>query len=150
MVALDIFAGVTHLPPSPVPSDVFKLCELASAARAYHLETREPALFCIGCRRWSCPICGPAKRRQLVQQIKDAAPTKFITLTCRHEVSPEHQGRKIAKALPRLMTELREAGITITYLRMLETCKDGYPHFHLLARSPFIATTTSPACSPAL
>lgn len=92
----------------------------------------------LGCRSWTCEICGPKRKALLVYRIVAASPTRFLTLTCRHEGDRATQLERITKALPRLITELRKKHGTIDYFRMLEHCKDGYPHFHLLLRCRFL------------
>lgn len=125
--------------PDAFPDEAFisPLCTQSTAAFALHLELRRSALIAIGCRRWDCEQCGPIKKSQLVARIKAAKPTKFITLTCRHESGPQVQLKKITKALPRLITRIRKTQ-PIEYFRMLEDCVDGYPHYHLLARTDYI------------
>lgn len=91
-----------------------------------------------GCRRWTCDVCGPRRKWQFVLRIVAAKPTRFITLTCTRDNTADEQHQLMVKQLPRLITKLRKTHGPIDYLRMLETCQDGYPHFHLLARSAFI------------
>lgn len=120
-----------------------RLCPTSKGTTALHLNTKDAALFAVGCRSWACPACGPAKKRQLVQRIVKAKPSAFVTLSCRHEGTPQHQHAKIARALPRVIATLRKTlGLDIEYFRMLEECKDGYPHFHLLARTAYIPQKT--------
>lgn len=102
------------------------------------MNTREPRIIAQGCRRWTCPVCGPRRKWQFVLRIVAAKPNRFITLTCTRDEPPSEKLATMVKQLPRLITYLRKTHGTIDYLRMLETCKDGYPHFHLLARSNFI------------
>jgi len=116
----------------------FRICPYASTTDCYERETREPRFIAQGCRKWGCEICGPRRRWLFVLRIRAASPTRFITLTCRHEGEPSDQLRRITRALPRLITTLRKKHGSIEYLRMLETCQDGYPHFHLLARSDYL------------
>jgi len=91
-----------------------------------------------GCHKWSCPVCAPRRKARLVYKIRDASPNRFLTLTCRHEGKPEDQLSTITKALPKTINELRKRHGSIEYLRMLERCADGYPHFHLLIRSGYL------------
>lgn len=120
-----------------------RLCPASKGTTALHLETTDAALFAVGCRNWACPACGPAKKRKLVQRIVRAKPSAFITLSCRHEGTPQHQHNTIARALPRVIAKLRKTlNLNIEYFRMLEECKDGYPHFHLLARTSYIPQAT--------
>lgn len=117
------------------PADTF--CPHTRTSTGYTLETDTRVLLAIGCRKWSCKCCGPKLKARLVHRIVKARPNRMVTLTCRHEEGPAEQHRKIVKALPRLVTQLRSQ-TPIEYLRMLESCVDGYPHFHLLVRSAYI------------
>lgn len=114
------------------------LCPYASTIECYTLDDREPRMIGQGCRKWTCPICGPRRHWQFVQRIRTASPNRFITLTCDRTRDPATQLKRMRTALPRLATALRTSVGTFEYLRMLEQCKDGYPHFHLLARSAFV------------
>jgi len=115
------------------------LCDWSSAATAYHLESREPAFFAIGCRRYSCEICGKMRRRQLINRIKKAEPNRFVTLSVHRNQTIDEAEKNIRKAMPKLAKLIRkEHSHEFEYVRMLEHCRDGYPHFHLLARSNYI------------
>lgn len=95
-------------------------------------------MLALGCRSWTCTVCGPKRKALLVYRIVAASPTRFLTLTCLHTGSKEDQLKTITLALPRLITALRKKHGPIEYFRMLEHCKDGYPHFHLLLRCKFL------------
>lgn len=111
------------------------LCPLATSAT--YLNGSVDYLKSLGCRRKDCPNCNAIKRATLVARIVRAQPTKFITLTCRHELGPQTQLKTITKALPRLVNQIRRTG-ECEYIRVLELCADGYPHYHLLARTAYI------------
>ena len=115
------------------------ICPTASAALAYHIESHDRALFAIGCRAWSCPVCGVVKRQQLIARIQKARPNVFITLSVRHEKGPDYQEKRLRDTFPRLIEWIRRnLELSIEYVRMHEECADGYPHFHLLARASYI------------
>lgn len=116
-------------------------CPHARTARGYELETNARILLATGCRKWTCPYCGPTRKARLIRRIVRAAPNRMLTLTCRHEDGPAEQLARMVKALPRLITYLRRDG-PIEYVRMLEQCVDGYPHFHLLIRSGYLDHAT--------
>ena len=82
-------------------------------------------------------MCSQQRKRQLVARIVRSSPDKFITLTCRHERSPDEQWDTIRKALPKLAKRIRRRQ-EFEYVRMLERCADSFPHFHLLARTAYI------------
>jgi len=114
------------------------ICRHSKSAYATEANTERTALHIVGCRRWTCKLCGPTRRRELVARIVASKPTKFITLTCRHEGGPEVQLKKIVKGLQRVAKWIRKDIGPIEYLRMVEACRDGYPHFHLLARADYV------------
>lgn len=119
-----------------------RLCPRSQAAIANHVDTHDTVLFATGCRRWDCKACGPVKKRLLIQRIVKAQPSTMITLTCRRDTTPACALAKITKSLRRLTTKLRAEHGRIEYFRMTEQCIDGYPHFHLLARMPFVEQAT--------
>lgn len=124
---------------SPRPEDqAHRLCPYATSTTAFQITDRESVYIASGCRRWTCEICGPRKRGQLILRIVRANPSKFITLTCRHEDGPAAQYAKMTKAAPRLWSQLRRIYGEIEYVRLHESCRDGYPHFHFLARAPWM------------
>lgn len=113
------------------------LCPYATATTARNQTTLNAYLLSIGCRRWDCTQCAALRKAHLVRRIVAARPNRFITLTCRHDGTPEQRLHEIKRGLTRLTAELRKQH-EFEYARMLEQCQDGFPHFHLLARSPFI------------
>lgn len=114
------------------------ICPYALARTARRADDLQLALFGAGCNSWDCEICGKRKKFILIKRILGAAPTRFITLTCRHEKSPEAQLKLMKKKLQKLFEKLRAEFGTIEYLKMLEQCKDDYPHFHFLVRSDYL------------
>jgi hypothetical protein len=138
MDSLDIYPGVS--PKLQESSYQRRLCHLSKTAWCFD-ELYRQHMIALGCRRNACAVCGPINRSLLIRRIVKAAPTKFITLTCRHAEGPEFQLAKMRKALPRLINKIRQMQ-KIEYLRMLEWCTDGYPHFHLLARCGYIPQQT--------
>ena len=100
----------------------------------YHaIETR--------CNRWSCPECGPLKTWQLCKRIEAAKPNRFVTLTTARPDGQtprevwDHSRRQVSE----LAKKLRKSHGSFEYCRVLEEHKSGFPHFHLVVRSPFIA-----------
>lgn len=114
------------------------ICPAAHAATAYGLIDREKYLLSIGCRRSDCAICSALKKKILIARIVRANPTKFLTLTCRHEDGIQNRLAIMRKAWPKMLKWLRTKSEEVQYLRMLEYCKDGYPHFHFLLRMTFV------------
>lgn len=138
--SLDISTSdpASSIAPDLPPLQPLAICPLAIATFAYDVEAYNQHLFALGCRKWACNICGPRKRQILIRRITKASPTKFVTLSCLHVDGPENQLKTLTKALPKLIKKIRTHIGAIEYLRALEYCNDGYPHYHLLARVKFI------------
>lgn len=98
----------------------------------------EPHFIASGCRRYSCSVCGPRKKAQLARRIVTGRPNRLLTLTCRHEQTPREQLAVMRKATAKFVARIRKDYGEFEYCRVLETCNDGFPHFHLLARSGFL------------
>lgn len=121
------------MPPPKPPA----ICPYATATTARNQTTLNAYLLSIGCRRWDCPTCGALRKAHLVRRILTARPNRFITLTCRHDGTIAHRLAEIKAGFRKLVPQLRKRG-EFECLRMLESCQDGYPHFHLLARCPYL------------
>lgn len=92
------------------------------------------------CRRWSCPGCGPLRTKILCRQLANARPNRLITLTCGSPRgrSPREVWDETRRQVPELIRRIRTEVGDIEYARVMEEHKSGYPHFHLLARAPYI------------
>lgn len=94
------------------------------------------------CNCWSCDTCNPRRRAWLRDEALSGAPTTFITLTwdANRAENPAQARRIMARALDHLRHRIRREfpGHEFEYLCVVEAFKNGYPHFHLLARAPFI------------
>lgn len=96
------------------------------------------------CNRWSCDVCGPEKTRDLCRRIEAARPNRFITLTCGRPAgrSPREVWDDTRRQVPELIRRIRNEVGSIEYCRVMEEHKSGYPHFHLVVRSPYIEQQT--------
>ena len=92
------------------------------------------------CRQWSCPYCGPKRTKQLCTAIARARPNRFLTLTAGRPAgrTPREVWDDTRRMVPELIRHLRKEYGPIEYCRVLEAHKSGYPHYHLLARAPWI------------
>lgn len=92
------------------------------------------------CGTWCCPYCGPVKRAKLAADVKAARPNRFITLTTsgHSDQSPRDVFDATRRQLSELAKRLRKEHGTFEYLRALEQTKTGFPHYHLLVRSPYL------------
>lgn len=97
-------------------------------------------LFRIVCKTWACPYCGPIKRAELAARIKAAKPNRFVTLTA--APNQDETPRKVFDRTRRQISELakvyRREGREFEFCRVLETHQSGYPHYHLIVRSPWL------------
>ena len=98
----------------------------------------EPYFIAQGCRRYACQVCGPRRRAALARRIVTGHPNRMVTLTCRHELGAKHQLKIMRTNTSKFISTLRKRFGDIQYVRILETCKDGYPHFHYLMRSTYL------------
>jgi len=97
----------------------------------------------VKCRRWSCEVCGPQRRASVIRQALNGSPTRFVTITCRRRdgVTPEDAARELVRAwriVIRLFRKLHQAA-EVEYFAVFEATRLGWPHMHLLLRSPFMA-----------
>ncbi len=95
------------------------------------------------CRSWSCPICAPRRKNQLIALAKSGNPDTFITLTVNpdHGSSPEERARELADAWRRIvrMVKAKYGYAEIPYFCVFEATKKGEPHLHILARVKWIS-----------
>lgn len=97
-------------------------------------------LIRVCCKTWSCPYCGRIKRAQLESDIASARPNRFLTLTTcgASNETPRQIFDWTRRQISELAKEYRRCDIEFEYLRALEATKLGFPHYHLLVRSPYL------------
>lgn len=92
----------------------------------------------LGCKAWSCPICGPRKLKRYRYSIGRIAQERkldrFLTLTldpskCDIEVSVKHIRNSWNKF--RIYFK-RKYKVTLTFITVVEFHKSGYAHMHIL------------------
>jgi len=116
------------------------LCRFASTLTAWSQSLNCEIIVAVTCKQWTCRFCGEQKAKKLAATASTAKPNKLITLTVRpslHE-TPRHAFDTTAPCVSRLITRIRRVHGTCEYVRILETTKIGWPHYHLVARSVFI------------
>jgi len=115
-------------------------CPTATTLPATEKSTGLPAVIAIPCRRWGCKWCGQRKAFTLACRVERATPTKFITVTSDAKLWTDPREcydftrRKVADFAKRI----RQKVGSFEYLRVLETHKNGLPHYHFVARCPYI------------
>ena len=118
----------------------FDGCPSASTMYGWSIELAATVVIQIRCKRWSCPHCGQRKMTHFAHRVAAARPTRFITLTCanRRYETPREAYDDTRRALSKLTTRIRKNYGEFEYFRILETTRKGWPHYHLIARSPYI------------
>ena len=115
-------------------------CPRQSTVSYWNLDDGLFHLVRIICKTWACPYCGPIKRATLAARIKTAKPNRFVTLTA--EANQDRTPREVFDQTRRQISELaktyRREGKEFEYIRVLETHESGYPHYHLIVRSPWL------------
>jgi hypothetical protein len=120
-------------------------CPRTCVSTARATSNERLALFLIQCKSWSCPACGPRKKRELVAKILKAKPKRFLTLTVQAPTAengitwtPREAFDRTRRSCAKLFREMaRETKKKTEYVRVLEQTKAGYPHYHYLTKGPF-------------
>jgi len=94
------------------------------------------------CKCWDCPDCGPWRQTKLIAEILSGAPSTFITLTwrTRNNFTPDQAAKLMSNKFSDLVEDIRRQwpDIPFEYAAVWEATKTGYPHLHIVARSPYI------------
>lgn len=118
----------------------FTTCPYATTTVAYSDHFQSTILMAVTCKRWGCRYCGGKKAVSLGFKVQTANPNKLITLTVNPAVheSPRKAYHDTRRKLAELSKVVRKETGEFEYLRILEVTKKGWPHYHLVARSPYI------------
>ncbi len=94
------------------------------------------------CRSWLCDMCSPLRKSGLIREIMDGCPTKLITLTTRRVEGgdPNIEARRQQVAFRLFVRFIRKTWPSeeFAYYAVREATKVGWPHIHLLIRSPYM------------
>ena len=94
------------------------------------------------CRSWSCEICQPERKKQLIRLARSGAPKTFITLTVNPETGIDRidRARTLVKAWRLIVkrAKRRHGYAKIGYLCVFEATKAGEPHLHILSTVPWL------------
>ena len=99
-------------------------------------------LVACACGKWACPSCGKYRLRKLQAELVGGDPITFITLTwdaSRPETverARQIMGEQWKLLVARIKRKWRKA--EFEWGVVVERSKNGYPHFHILARAPYI------------
>ena len=115
-------------------------CPHAGTLAAWHDGIGQWIIAGLNCRRWGCKHCGPRRAIHLAYRVERAEPTRFITLTSdpKQWTSPRECFDRTRRLLPDFWKKIRKNVGPVEYLRVLELHKNGFPHYHFLARSRYI------------
>ena len=95
------------------------------------------------CRCWNCETCRPRRQAQLIELGKAGKPNRFLTLTSkrRPHLAATAAAKELALAWRRLSARIRRklGNKPFNYLAVFEATKAGWPHLHLLLRSPYLS-----------
>jgi DNA-binding HxlR family transcriptional regulator len=120
--------------------DASLLCSDAIKVNANH---RGGQVSILRCKRWSCEICHPIQRRRVISYARKGVPDRFVTLTCKPDLfeTPDQAARAMRDAFAKLIRLIRKEnpGRTVEYMRVFEATKAGWPHLHILMRTPWIS-----------
>jgi len=115
-------------------------CWNAQTLEAYSTTYRCTVWIPLPCKQWKCRFCANQKIKNLAIKCETAKPDRLLTLT----VDPSKWDNPRAafdgtrRHVPELIRYLRKRFGACEYLRVTELTKGGWPHYHLLVRSPFL------------
>lgn len=115
-------------------------CPIARTYTAISIRLEATVIIAVECGRWSCQHCGKKKVAKYALRVKEAAPNKLITLTVNPARwgSPREAYDGTRRKVSDLTKVLRKSYGEFEYFRILEVTKKGWPHYHLITRSPYI------------
>lgn len=115
-------------------------CPHAQTLEAYSGEFRCTVWIALPCKQWSCRHCAETKIRQLAARTREARPNRLVTLTVDPSLwdSPRHAFDGTRRQVPECMRTLRTKLGELEYLRVTELTRRGWPHYHLMVRSPYL------------
>lgn len=133
-------------PPTYKISTVGSLyTNLATCWHAQTLEAYSPQFGCtvwiaLPCKQWSCRFCAEQKIKTLSIKTEAAKPNRLLTLTVDPALweDPRAAFDGTRRKVPECMRFLRKRFKEVEYLRVTELTKRGWPHYHLMVRSPYI------------
>lgn len=117
-----------------------KNCPRESTLSFWSLDDGLFHLVRVVCKTWACTYCGPIKRAHLAVRVKAAKPNRFVTLTAAPDQteSPREVFDRTRRQISELAKVYRREGKEFEFLRVLEVHQSGFPHYHLIVRSPWL------------
>ena len=118
----------------------FDTCPHSTTLTGWSDYFNENIIIALTCKRWGCRYCGENKARALGLRVASAEPNRLITLTVSNSAwgSPREAFEGTRRQVAELTKVIRKKAGSFEYVRILEVTKKGWPHYHLVARSPYI------------
>lgn len=115
-------------------------CPHAQTLEAYSSQFACTVWIALPCKQWSCRYCAEVKIRHLSVKTEKAKPNRLLTLTIDPSFyeNPRHAFDETRRKVPECMRHLRTRYNSVEYLRVTELTRRGWPHYHLMVRSPYI------------
>jgi len=115
-------------------------CPFSRTLHGFSLRLRLWCVIALPCKRWGCRICGERKMTRLGWRCADARPNRLITLTIDTKLwsTPRTAYDGTKGKVTALAVRLRRVYEEFEYFKVLEVTKKGWPHYHLIVRSPYI------------
>jgi hypothetical protein len=115
-------------------------CPYARTLTGFSLSLNARVVVALTCKRWGCRVCGEKKMAHYGWKVAKAAPNKLITLTTNPNVweNPRAAYDGTRRKVTEFATKVRRFAKPFEYFKVLEVTKNGWPHYHLIARSPYL------------
>lgn len=115
-------------------------CPSAQSLTAIDKTDGRHVIIVLPCKQWGCRHCGEKRAFLLGIRCELADPNKFITLTVspKHFLDPREAYDQTRRKISDLTKLIRKEKGEFEYMRILEITKAGWPHYHMLARAPYI------------
>lgn len=119
----------------------FHNCPHSQTLEGYSTQFKCTVWLALPCKRWSCHFCATQKIKRLARKTESAAPNRLITLTVDPKLweNPRAAFDGTRRKLPELVKQIRAKFGECEYLRVTELTRGGWPHYHMMVRSPYIS-----------
>ena len=99
-------------------------------------------LVTLKCRSWTCEGCAECRQRQLIAEVCNGQPNRFLTLTKIRVAgeTPATAAKKLADGWRKIRRRLIEVYHlkTLEFIAVFEKHVSGWPHLHIAVRSAYI------------
>ncbi len=129
-----------HMATEAAPNLAFTDCWNSQTLECYSSVFERTVWMALRCNQWACKPCARRKISLLARRVNDAKPNRLLTLTIDPSLWPDPRAAfdGTRRLVSELIRALRKQFGEIEYLRVTELTSRGWPHYHLLVRSPYI------------